>query len=96
MLVSEKKQIRVQHYYVYDETGAQVIDHVIRYENIQNEFHALMDAYTLDIVLPPKPQVNGFSKKQLTRETIAAINEYAKRDFELFGYTMVTAPEEFS
>ena len=56
-----------------------------------------METYELDIALPPKqPGYAALNKKHLTFETIAAINEYAKKDFELFGYNMVQSNAEFT
>jgi len=82
--------------YVF-EKGIQVVDHVIHYENIQEEFNALMGIYGLDLKLPNKDShgVNTRGEKSklshfdLFPETIKIINKYAADDFTMFGYEMV-------
>jgi len=43
-----------QNYYVYDLNGDKVITHVLHYENLSNEFDALMQEYGISIKLPSK------------------------------------------
>ena len=43
-----------QHYYVYDENGDKVIDHIIRYENLKPEFDELMETYGLPMRMSDK------------------------------------------
>jgi Sulfotransferase family len=93
-----------QAYYVYDENGNKIIDHVIRYENLSAEFDALMVEYGLPIKLPSKkegiPMFHTYNRKgvshsqqmtvnELSPENIAKINEVYARDFELFGYRIL-------
>jgi Sulfotransferase family len=90
-----------QHYYVYDDRNHQVITHILRYENLNEEFTDLMKKYGLeDIRLPPKPSpLEGevvFSKEFLSPETLAAINDFYRSDFLIFGYPMVERPSQFT
>jgi len=95
VLLAQKHMVN-QIEYVF-EKGVQVIDHVIHYENIQEEFNNLMEIYGLDLKLPNKEShgVNTRGKNSklshfdLFPETIAIINKYAADDFTMFGYEMV-------
>lgn len=82
--------------YVFND-GVQVIDHVIHYENIHEEFNALMKMYGLGLNLPNK-EIHGVNTRgkgsklthiDLFPGTIAVINEYAADDFTMFGYEIV-------
>lgn len=91
-----------QHFYIVSPSGKQIINHVIRYETLEEEFPKLMEQYKLsDIVLPPKgkfvaPTFNTqWTNRHLTIELIARINDIYSRDFDELGYKMVTEPSEF-
>jgi len=99
--LNEDRRILAQkHYvnqaeYVYDGDEI-VVKHVVHYENLSSEFDALMKKYNIDVTLPPKEegiyadaQKSRLSYKDLDPEAIALINEFAKVDFEKFGYQMV-------
>jgi len=83
--------------YVYDGDEV-IIKNLIHYENLSEEFDALMEEYSLNFTLPRKEMGGTYTdlrnKERLTHldlnpETIAVINAYAKRDFDAFGYQMV-------
>jgi hypothetical protein len=89
-----------QYDYVFYE-GRRVIDHVLHFENLHEDFHALMQAYNLtDIVLSPKPkstatdmhdtgrvsQLRTLGVENLTETTIRLIDHIYARDFLAFGY----------
>jgi hypothetical protein len=82
-------QLLPQHLYVYDNT-TQMVDHVLHYERLAQEFHALMKEYQLDIVLPEeKRNAGGFhflSSANLTKTSITLINRVYANDFSYFGY----------
>lgn len=93
-LLAQKHYIN-QVEYIYDGTS-KVINHVLHYETIQDDFKELMDEYDLAITLPQKKSdgVNVNVESTLTRldlfpSTIAAINQYAAADFEILGYNKV-------
>lgn len=108
--------------YVYD-GDIQIIQHVLHYENLTQEFASLMQLYNLSVYLTTKTDntkellllqeqrqswidtVNNTQKakssssilykrdgklttQDLYPDTIALINRYAAKDFQLFGYTM--------
>jgi len=69
-----------------------VVSHILKMENLTEEFHALMDLYHLPIRMEQHNIRKGnstLSVDDFSRETIADINEWAKQDFELFGYEML-------
>jgi hypothetical protein len=63
--------------------------HILKFENIEEEFNKLMKDYSYDIILNKKVQVSKaiFSIKDFSKETIELIKEVYKKDFELFGYS---------
>jgi len=81
--------------YVYD--GDEIIvKMVVHYENLSSEFDALMKKYDINMPLLSKEEgLYSDAKKirlsytDLDPEAIALINEFAKVDFENFGYQMV-------
>ena len=101
--LNEDKYVLAQkHYfnqaeYVYDGDEV-IIKNVVHYENLSAEFDALMAKYNINATLPPKEKGGIYTdtknKKRLSYldlypETIEVINEFAKPDFEKFGYKMV-------
>jgi hypothetical protein len=101
-----------QHYYVYNEHGDKVIDHILRYENLKEDFDALMEQYKLPVRMPEKSAKTIFHYKRddksgakkmmvndISPENIQKINEIYSRDFEFFGYptiSVATSREEVS
>ena len=82
--------------YVFD--GDEIIvKNVVHYENLSTEFDALMRKYGFDDVSLPSKEDGVYSdvnKRKLSYthldpEAIALVNEFAKPDFEKFGYQMV-------
>jgi hypothetical protein len=64
---------------------------VLRYENLEEEFNALMKEYGYNIVLNKKVNVSVKTAflSDLTLETIELINRVYEKDFTTFGYEMV-------
>ena len=64
---------------------------VLRYENLENEFNALMKEYGHSILLNRKVNVSVKTAflSDLTLETIELINRVYEKDFTTFGYEMV-------
>ena len=84
-----------QHYYVYDNEGNQIVNHIIRFENITSEFDELMRLYGLNVSLSQNEKINQghqsaegvkFSTKDFSQYTLNLINEVYQQDFELLGY----------
>lgn len=80
--------------YVFDKNGNRKVNHVIKYENLKPEFDSLMKKYNLPMRLPIKK--NSTARKKCTNLTAKdldmvsrrMIQEYYRKDFELFGYKM--------
>ena len=64
---------------------------MLRYENLENEFNALMKEYGYTIVLNRKVNVSVKTAflSDLTLETIELINRVYEKDFTTFGYEMI-------
>jgi hypothetical protein len=91
-----------QFYYVYDDVNGtvhRVINHVLKYDSLHQEFAELMKQYRLEHV-----QLSNFSTlatdpvgrprfgvADLEPRTICSINRRYAKDFELFGYTQLQA-----
>ncbi len=83
-----------QHYYVYDKDGQKIIDHVLKNENLNQEFSMLMNEYGINITLP-QTKWNGRSSDNLLTHhdldnlTISMINDLYHDDFHRFNYTKI-------
>jgi hypothetical protein len=81
--------------YVFD-GDVQVIKNIVYYENLSNDFETLMKDYGLDgLKLPSKGSGGTYTNnnkkltyRDLDEGSIAIINRYAAKDFEMFGYQM--------
>jgi len=82
-----------QYYYVYNNNGTKVIDHVLRFENLNEEFQELMKSYSLNVTLGNKINVRknytSLSVANLTRPTIDKINSCYANDFIFFNYSLL-------
>lgn len=79
------------HKYTHYE-GKQIIDHILHMENLSTEWPALMKKYDLQMKMKHTNTRNKGAKlgvKDLSKDTIRKINEWAKLDFEYFGYEMI-------
>ena len=101
-----------QHYYAYDEHGNKTVNHLLRYENLQPEFDALMEQYNLPMRMPEKSAKTVFHFKKNTKgkkdaaekitvssispENIQKINKFYARDFEFFGYPTISTTPSMS
>jgi len=82
------------YFYVFDKRDKQVIDHVLRYENLSEEFPALVNKYyEYDVNLNERfnQRVSGDSMaiSDFSQETINMINTYYEKDFASFNYPML-------
>jgi hypothetical protein len=82
-----------QYDFVYDKNHKRVVDHVLRFENLIDEFPALMDQYNLsDVVLAEKSMgrharnEKRLGVENLTLSNLRMIEKIYQRDFEAFGY----------
>jgi hypothetical protein len=87
-----------QYDYVFDRSQPnetrRVIDHVIHFEQLHEEFPALLALYNLSQMILPKEKIGKFSHRKplgvanLTRGTAQLIESVYAKDFEEFGYKM--------
>jgi hypothetical protein len=66
--------------------------HILKFENIEEEFNNLMKQYNLNIKLDNKDNITEkklFSIKDFNNEVITLINKVYDKDFELFGYNKI-------
>jgi hypothetical protein len=78
-----------QYKYLDDSLDIQI--HVLKFENLKEEFDALMEKYNIDVQLDVHHNQNNkrFSVKDFSKETIDLINVVYEPDFRLFGYKMI-------
>lgn len=76
--------------YVFDR-GNRIVKHVLRFENLQQEFTDLMREYNLDIPLLKDVNISHkyMTREDLTPELIALINDKYRDDFHHFNYDML-------
>jgi len=73
----------------------EVVQHVLKYETLADDFNALMEQYNLTVRLTPDDRQQVVDGKKLTvndvsKANIALINELYRQDFEMFGYDIVS------
>lgn len=83
-----------QHEYIYDDEGNQIVNHILEFKTMKTEFDALMKCYSINMTLPTKrinPRLTTQTLKthDLSNQSIALINTFMKKDFELLGYPMM-------
>lgn len=82
-----------QSHFVYDQNGRKVVKHVLKYENLQEEFNHLMEQYGYNIRIGSSDRFNAgnkkFGVKDLSPETLGIINRVYHDDFINFGYAKV-------
>jgi len=63
--------------------------HILKFENIEEEFNKLMKEYNYNIILNKYTQVSKkiFNLTDISLENIELIKKVYKKDFELFGYS---------
>lgn len=67
--------------------------HIIKFENLEEEFNALMEKYGLDIKMDRHDNASKkerkFSVESFTPEVIKLINRAYAKDFRKFGYELI-------
>lgn len=74
-----------------------VIHHILKQENLTNEFNKLMFDYRLDIRMDRKHNSTStyysgekFNVEHINKENLSLINNKFRKDFEYFDYNMIT------
>jgi len=78
-----------QHLYTHNLQGEQIVNHIIKYENFQEELETLFAKYNINIKID---EYHNKGKKKFTvddfdLQTIQLINKVYDKDFNLLGYT---------
>lgn len=88
-----------QYHFIF-ERRRRVVKHVLRFENLTSEFHALMELYDLPMRLPKKQVRVSHTKKlsvlNMTKENVLLIEKIYEEDFLEWGYELMseTIPRE--
>merc|ERR1719232_1893403 len=80
-----------QYDHIYNKHGKKIIDYVLKFENLDEQFQNLMKKFSLNLNLRKvntRKVDSELGIANLTNETIAMINEYYKNDFKFFNYSM--------
>ena len=77
--------------YVYSNEGERLVDHVLKYENLQEDFDNLMTRYNIPLSLAgvevyPNTTNRTLTPKDFKHEVVTMINKWAKNDFKWFEY----------
>jgi Sulfotransferase family len=82
-----------QYDFVYDRSNRCVVEHVLHFETLSDEFPALMDQYNLSSVVLAAKEMGRHSRNKnrlgvenLTLSNLRIIEKIYQRDFEVFGY----------
>ncbi|KAL7564117.1 hypothetical protein ACA910_012388 [Epithemia clementina (nom. ined.)] len=70
-----------------------LVDHVILYDNLQEDFNRLMQYYNLNVTLPSKPKAasktqNILNPSLINDENRRLIQQIYREDFEVFGFDL--------
>ena len=74
----------------YKYIDSESVIHIIKFENLKEEFDALMKQYNYNISMNVYLNVSTkrFTVSDFTQETIDLIQKIYKNDFEMFGYSI--------
>jgi hypothetical protein len=81
-----------QKYYFADAQGHILMDHILRFENLETDFPALVGRLGLPPVSLPVLNARKAKKdyvEHLDNEILAILNDIYHEDFELFGYEKI-------
>eukprot|EP00978_Attheya_sp_CCMP212_P035953 scaffold159522_cov49-Attheya_sp.AAC.1 len=84
-----------QHDFVFHANGTKLVHHILRFENLNGDFDALMEEYSLNISLKEQGRMRITTEANLTAsdflpKTRKIIEEYYAEDFVLGNYTIMS------
>ena len=86
----ERDHYQEQHLYIDKKYNI----HILKYENITDDFNNLMQKYSLNIKLDKKVNKNKYDNvhtiNSLSPEVIKIINDVYDKDFKMFGYEKIS------
>ena len=80
------------HKFIYSEKGERLVTHVLKMETLNEDFERLMSQYKLGMKLEHKNvRVSNttLGVDDLADDVVELINDWSKKDFDLFGYEMI-------
>jgi len=82
--------------YKYLDNDPNIKIHILKFENLDEDFNSLMKTYDLDLRLTKDLNKNekSFTVKDLSPDNIKLINNIYKKDFEKFNYEMIIVREK--
>lgn len=82
--------------YKYLDNDPNIKIHVLKFENLEEEFNNLMHTYNLNLRLTKdlNKNIKSFSVNDLSQDNIKLINSIYKKDFEMFNYPMIQTNEK--
>ena len=77
--------------YIFNKSGNQIVRHILRFENLEDDFSKLMKQYNLDITLDHRNASYDCDIKldDISSTNISKINLYYEQDFKNFGYNNI-------
>lgn len=80
-----------QYLFIYDNKEEQIVKHIIHFENLKEEFDALMKLYNIDVQLTQHINKSDlvYGLNDLYPSTVKLINDYYDLDFKYFGYSKI-------
>ena len=77
--------------YLYMDPDPSIVIHILKFENLKEEFDNLMKLYNIDMVLDihSNKSESIITFDDLSKETINLINTVYNKDFELFNYDII-------
>jgi len=80
-----------QYLYTHDENDNKIINHIIYFENLKNEFDNLMNNFGLNIVLDvdTNKSVKKYGISDISPKNIKLINKIYHKDFVFFNYDKI-------
>ena len=79
--------------------GKQVVDHILKLENITELLPALLARYGLGRIelgrsaARSRTSDDSLDARNFTRETLCMVNDWARLDFYYYGYEMIVPPD---
>ena len=77
-----------QHMYIYDCANNKIVQHVLKFENLKDDFEILMKQYNLNFILDKheRKSISKFTVNDLSVDTKLLIQKVYHNDFVKFGY----------
>lgn len=84
-----------------DENNELLIDYIIKFENLENEFQSVLNKIGIDkichddLIVKNKSESDDYYKNYYNQESLKIINEIYEKDFDFFNYKMYDNIDDF-